>query len=200
MDHPAPLPTTSGTIKVEGMSAPATITRDNLGVPHIVAANVKDLYTAQGYVHAQDRLFQMFYFRNLGGVRCTSAFGATAENADIFLRTLGLRRAADAEIKQLDPTVLQALQAYSNGINAFLHTHKDAMPLEFNLLGVGMDDWQPVDTLAFGKVMAYDLSGNWDEELLTADLRAKIGPDKASELLPWLSGQRACYSAGSKFR
>lgn len=176
------LPTTSGSVKLEGMSAPATVTRDSYGVPHIVAANVEDLYEAQGYVHAQDRLFQMFYFRRLGAGRLAEAFGPAAQNADVFLRTLGMRRAAEADFQTISPDVKKALEAYSRGVNAFLHSHKDAMPLEFNLIGMGMDDWSPVDTIAFGKVMSYDLSGNWDQELITADLRAKIGNDRAAEL------------------
>jgi len=166
------------------MSAPATITRDNYGVPHIEAANVTDLYTAEGYVHAQDRLFQMFYFRQLGAGKLAEAFGPAAEKADMFLRTLGLRRAAEADAAALPPDVLKALQAYSNGINEFLHTHKDSMPLEFNLIGASMEDWTPVDTVQFGKVMAYDLSGNWDQELVAADLQSKIGPQRTAQLFP----------------
>lgn len=178
------LPTISGSVKIAGMSAPATVTRDVYGVPHIEAANIQDLYTAQGYVHAQDRLFQMFYFRQLGAGKLSEAFGQTAAKADVFLRTLGMRRAAEAEWQGTDPEVKKALQAYANGVNAFIHAHRDALPLEFNLAGLHMDDWQPVDTLAFGKVMAYDLSGNWDLELIAADLQSKLGPQKTAQLFP----------------
>lgn len=176
------MPTINGTVKVEGMSAPASVTRDNYGVPHIVASTVEDLYAAQGYVNAQDRLFQMYYYRQLSAGRLAEAFGPAAKTADIFLRTLGMRRAAEADLAATNPEVRKGLEAYTRGVNAFLHTHRDTMPLEFNIAGLTMDDWQPVDTLAFGKVMSYDLSTNWDQEFINADLRAKLGPERAALL------------------
>lgn len=178
------LPTTSGTIKLPGLSAPVTVTRDVYGVPHIVAANMQDAFEAEGYVHAQDRLFQMFYFRALGEGRLAEAFGSAALQPDIFLRTIGIRRAAEADMKLLTPQTLGYLQAYSRGVNEFLRTHADSMPLEFTILGLKMEDWQPVDTIAFGKVMAWDLSTNWDTELVRADLENKLGPQRAQELFP----------------
>src|SRR5437016_2373399 len=123
---------------------PVAVTRDKYGVPHIVAANIPDLYAAQGYVHAQDRLFQMFYFRQLGEGKLAEVFGPPAAYPDIFLRTIGLRRAAEAEWKQTPPDVQTALQAYSRGINAFLHSHSDSLPAEFTLLSAKVADRQPV--------------------------------------------------------
>jgi penicillin G amidase len=178
------MPTINGTATLPGLSAPVTVTRDKYGVPHIVAANRQDLYAAQGYVHAQDRLFQMFYYRLVGTARLAETFGPAARNPDIFLRTLGMRRAAEAEYAQMAPEVRTALEAYARGVNAFLHSHTDSMPLEFNLLGAKMDDWQPVDSVTFGKVMAWDLSANWDVELIGADLVAALGPQRAAQLLP----------------
>ncbi len=178
------LPTTDGAARLEGLSTSATVTRDKYGVPHIMAANVEDLYAAQGYVHAQDRLFQMFYYRQLGEGKLAEVFGPPAAYPDIFLRTIGLRRAAEAEWKQMSPEVQKAVQAYSRGVNAFLHTHSDSLPLEFTLLGAKVADWQPVDTIAFGKVMAWDLSGNWDQELAMSDLQARLGPERAAQLFP----------------
>jgi penicillin amidase len=178
------MPTVNGSASLPGLSAPVTVTRDTYGVPHIVGATVADVYAAQGYVHAQDRLFQMFYYRQLGAGKLAEAFGPTAVDADKFLRTIGMRRAAEAEWQQTTPEVRTALEAYAKGVNAFLHTHSDSLPIEFNLLGTKVDDWQPVDSLSFAKVMAWDLSGNWDQELLNADLRAKLGPERAAQLLP----------------
>ncbi len=178
------LPTTSGTINLPGLSAPVTVTRDVYGVPHITAANVKDLYTAQGYVHAQDHLFQMFYYRQLGEGRLGEAFGPSAAQADIFLRTVGMRRAAETETKALSPKARSYLEAYAKGVNAFIHTHQDSLPLEFTLAGLKMEDWQPVDSIAFAKVMAWNLSRNWDTELINADVRAKLGPDRTAQLFP----------------
>ncbi|HYP41134.1 MAG TPA: penicillin acylase family protein, partial [Chloroflexia bacterium] len=178
------LPTINGTVKMAGLSAPATITRDVYGVPHIVAANVEDMYAAQGYVHAQDRLFQMFLFRAVGQARLSEYFGEAAVEADRFYRTVGFRRAGEAELSALAPEVRKALDAYARGVNEFIHTHSDSLPLEFSLLGIGMEDWTPADTLTFGKVQSWDLSQDWDSELLVADLRDRLGSEKAAQFLP----------------
>lgn len=178
------LPTTSGTLKLPGLSAPATVTRDIYGVPHIVAANINDLYEAEGYVHAQDRLFQMFFFRAVGEGRLAEYFGPSQVDTDRFLRTVGFRRAAEAEWAQTAPQVRSALEAYSRGVNEFIRTHSDSLPLEFGFLGAKVEEWQPVDTLTFGKVQAWDLTQTWSNDLLTADLLSNLGPDITAELLP----------------
>jgi len=178
------LPTISGTVKFAGLSAPATITRDTYGVPHIVAANVEDLYAAQGYVHAQDRLFQMLQLRTAGQGRLAEVLSPAFVDTDRFLRTVGFHRAARAEWEQTTPEVRKALEAYARGINEFLRTHGDALPLEFNILGIGMEEWQPIDSLVFGKLQAWELSDSWDNDILAADLRKKIGPERAAVLLP----------------
>jgi penicillin amidase len=175
---------TTGSARLEGLSANATVTRDTYGVTHIEAANIHDLYAAEGYVHAQDRLFQMFYFRALGEGRFAEAFGQSAVSADIFLRTIGLRRAAEEDLKVLSPDVRQALEAYSSGVNAFVHSHSDRLPLEFQIAGLKFEDWQPLDTLAFGKVMAWDLGNNWDGEIMMNDLVKKVGAERAAQLMP----------------
>lgn len=178
------LPSLSGTVSVPGLSAPVTVTRDAQGVPHIVAANVEDLFAAQGYVHAQDRLFQMFYFKRLGAGRLAEAFGPAAAKPDIFLRTVGMRRAAESELALLSPEVRKGLEAYARGVNAFVNARRDNLPVEFGILGITMDEWGPVDTLAFGKVMAWDLGNNWESELTVADLQATLGPTRTAQLYP----------------
>lgn len=179
------LPTINGTVTFRGLSAPVTVTRDAFGVPHIVAANEKDLYAAQGYVHAQDRLFQMFLFRAVAQGRVAELLSGSpaAADADKFFRTVGFHRAAVEELKVLPANVRAVLDAYSSGVNEFLHTHRDALPLEFTLLGAGVEDWQPVDTLAFGKLQAWDLSQDWAHELVVADLQDKLGAEQAAKLV-----------------
>lgn len=178
------LPTTSGTVRFAGLSAPATVTRDTYGVPHIVAANVKDLYAVEGYVHAQDRLFQMFLFRTVAQGRLAELLSPGAVDADKFFRTVGFHRAGEAELAQTSPEVRDDLQAYANGVNEFIHTHRDTLPLEFGLLGTGMEDWTPVDTLAFGKLESWDLTQDWSNELLASDLQKAVGAERTSQLLP----------------
>ena len=111
------LPTINGTVQLKGLSAPVTVTRDNYGVPHIVAANITDLYAAEGYVHAQDRLAQMFFFRAAGEGRQAELAGEGASDADRFIRTIGFRRAAEAELAQMAPEVRAGLEAYARGVN-----------------------------------------------------------------------------------
>ena len=126
----------------------------------------------------------MYYYRQLGAGRLGEAFGDAGKEADIVLRTVGMRRAAEAEWAQMPADVRKALEAYARGVNAFIHTHRDNLPLEFNLTGTTMEDWQPVDTIAFGKVMSYDLSDSWKRDLVMADVRAKLGPERAGQLFP----------------
>jgi penicillin amidase len=127
----------------------------------------------------------MSLFRAVGQGRLGEFFGGQAAvEFDRFARTVGFRRSAEAELPEQSPEVRRALDAYAAGINEFIHTHRDSLPLEFSLLGIGMDDWQPVDTITFGKVQAWDLSQDWDSELLIADLTAKVGATLTARLLP----------------
>jgi penicillin amidase len=179
-----PLPTINGSAKLPGLTANVTVTRDANGVPHIVANDLQDLYMAQGYVHAQDRLSQMFFFRTAGQGRLAELFSPSLVDSDRYLRTLGFARTAQAEYDQLRPDVQQALQWYADGVNAFVHSHSDSLPLEFTLLGIGFEDWKPVDTLTFGKMEGRDLTDTWLNELVKADIVKAVGADVAATLLP----------------
>lgn len=181
------LPTLSGTATLPGLSAPVVVARDPYGVPHITGATVEDVYMGQGYIHAQDRLFQMFLLRAAGQGRLSEAFGTVAVDADRFFRTVGFRRAAEADLaamKETAPDIVRQLEAYSRGVNEFVKAHKDGLPLEFSILGLSWEDWQPVDTFAFGKLQAWDLSETWNNELLAADMLAELGPTRTAQLLP----------------
>lgn len=187
------LPTLSGNVQFKGLSAPVTITRDEYGVPHITAANIADLYAAQGYVHAQDRLTQMFFFRAYGQGRQAELAGEDAVDLDRFLRIAGFKRAAEAELAQMAPEVRAGLEAYARGVNEFIRTHRDSMPLEFTLGGFGkMEDWQPVDSVTFSKLQAWDLSGSWGDDILASNLTAALGVTRTAQLLP-------NYPAGGPF-
>jgi penicillin amidase len=180
------LPTLNGTAQLPGLTANVTVTRDTYGVPHIEAVNLHDLYMAQGYVHAQDRLYQMFYFRTVGEGRLAELFNPDEQliSADRYLRTVGFRRAGEAEWQAISPEARSALEAYAAGVNAFVHSHADNLPIEFTFLGVGFEDWQPVDTITFGKLEARDLSETWSQELLASDILQKVGPDVTAKVMP----------------
>ena len=179
-----PLPTTNGTASLPGLSAAATVVRDKSGVPHLTAATLPDLLRAQGYVMAQDRLWQMDFYRRVAAGRLSEVLGDATVDTDRYLRTIGLHRAAAKEWAGQPAEIKTLLQAYSDGVSAFIATHGDSLPLEFTILGYKPEPWSPVDSIAFGKVMALDLSENMDIEIAMADLQAKLGPEKAAALLP----------------
>lgn len=185
-------PQTDGTLQVSGVQSPVTIIRDKHGIPHIYAANVHDLFFAQGYVHAQDRLWQMELQRRVvSGL--TSELSPTTANLeqDKFIRTLGWRRAAEADYAALDDEVKAILSAYAEGVTVFAATHGDNPPLEFPVIGAfggqGLgfkpQPWTPVDVLQWAKAMAWNLSGNWDGEQLRAAMLAKFGEEQGAAML-----------------
>jgi len=177
-------PTTQGSLNVAGLQAEVQVYRDAWGIPYIYAQNRHDLFFAQGYVHAQDRLWQMDFHRRIGQGRLSEIFGKTTLKTDRFLRTIGLARAAQADLENTDANTRAILQAYADGVNAYISTHQGKLPLEFTILGYKPEPWRPVDTLVWGKVMAWDLGGNWEEELLRARLIQKLGRDAAPALYP----------------
>lgn len=176
------LPKVSGQIRMAGLRAPIEIVRDTWGVPHIYATNDLDLFFGQGFVHAQDRLFQMEYSRRLASGRLAEIFGRRALPVDRWTRTLTLRRVAEYEASHLEDQNVSMLQAYANGVNAFLA--RGRRPIEFFLLGIRSEPWEIADTLSWVKMMAWSLSVNWEAELLRARTIARLGPEAASELEP----------------
>ena len=147
-----PLPQTSGSIQLPGLTGEVKVVRDNNGTPHISATSAADLFIAQGYVTAQDRLFQLDFFRRVGAGRLSEVLGSAAIKQDRFLRTIGLRRAAQAEMPSLGAEELQILENYSRGVNLFIDTHKDNLPIEFSLLGYVPEPWTPLELSFLGKV------------------------------------------------
>ena len=179
-----PWPTVNGTLTISGLLAPVEVIRDEWGVPHIYAENEHDLFFAQGYVHAQDRLWQMEFNRRIGSGTLSAVLGEATLDTDRFLRTIGLRRAAEQDRAQLEDETRAIMEAYAEGVNAYIETHRDRLPLEFTILGVDPAPWTPVDTLAWGKVMSFDLGSNYEFELLRARMIAELGQEAAQQLLP----------------
>jgi penicillin amidase len=173
---------TSGTLRLQGLSAPVEVIRDRWGVPHIFASNVCDLLFAQGFVHAQDRLWQMEFNRRLVSGRLSEVLGAAAAPVDRWMRLLGLRRAAEADLTLIRPEVGVEIDAYVAGINACIG--RGALPLEFTLLRYRPEPWTVVDSLSWAKMMSWSLSINWETEILRAQLIACLGPEEAATLEP----------------
>jgi len=177
-------PQLDGTLAVDCFDAPVEILRDKHGIPHIYAQNRADLFRAQGYVHAQDRRWQMEQNRRIARGTLAEVYGAAALDADRFSRTIGFWRAAEAELAALDSETRQILEWYTEGVNSYVASRPRRFGAEFNLLRVQPAPWTPADTLGYAKVTAWGLSLNWDTELTRLRLQHHSGAIPASELEP----------------
>jgi penicillin amidase len=179
------LPVLNGTIVVEGLSGPVDIIRDADAIPHIFASTRLDSLYGLGYVHAQDRLWQMEFQRRIGFGRLSEIFGPTTLPQDRVLRTIGFGRAARTAWARMPPSRKIEIDAYVAGVNAFLAAHRrSALPPEFTLLRFEPDPWDGADVVVWQKMMAWDLSANYSFELLRHDLAGKVGAAGMADLMP----------------
>lgn len=178
------LPRRQGSITLGGLSASVEVVRDVDGVPHIDAASQEDAFFALGFVHAQDRLWQMEDSRLLAAGRRSELLGERALSGDRFMRSLGLYAAAESDLQALTPKARGIVQAYSDGINAFLKRRTGARPAEFLLLGHRPAPWSAVDVLARAKLFAWEQAGDWREELLRARVSTEAGTGASRRLWP----------------
>jgi len=183
-------PQLEGEIALTGLGADVTVLRDELGIPTIVADSSDDLFFAQGYVHAQDRFWEMDFRRHVTGGRLSELFGESQLGTDRFLRTLGWHEVAAQEVAALDERELGYYEAYADGVNAYLADHTgSAASLEYAVLGLQNPDyeiepWTPVDSVAWLKAMAWDLRGNIEDETARALLAQTHTPEQIAELYP----------------
>lgn len=174
-----PFPDYRGRVEVAGITAPVEILRDGYGVPHIYAETLNDLAFGQGYAHAQDRFWQMEFWRRIGAGRLAEILGEDLIETDRYLRTMGFARVAEIEYRELPPSVREWLQSYAAGVNAYTASRPPGkLGLEFAILGLNgvrwdVEPWHPVDTLTWAKIMAQDLSNNLGTEI--ANLGAIVG-------------------------
>ncbi len=179
------LPVVDGVVSVTGLSSPVDIVRDKDAIPHIFAATKLDALFGLGYVHAQDRLWQMELQRRIGHGRLAEIFGPAAVSQDRFLRTVGFGRAAAAAWTSTPDWAKQQVEAYVAGVNAFVSTHHGSeLPPEFTLLRFEPEPWSGIDVIAWVKMMAWDLSANYSVELLRHDLVQLVGVDRMRQLTP----------------
>ncbi|HKD75390.1 MAG TPA: penicillin acylase family protein, partial [Ktedonobacterales bacterium] len=176
-------PQVNGTIQLAGPDGPITVIRDRYGVPHVQAGDIHDALFAQGYVTAQDRLWQMDFNRRIAAGRLAEIFGSQEVDADKFLRTLGLAQSAQSDVARLSPDLHAELDAYTQGVNAFIDGHRDALPLEFRILGYTPEPWQDTDSIAYGKVIALDLDNAWSAKLARMDVLNRTGSVAATAAL-----------------
>ncbi|MFD5818284.1 penicillin acylase family protein [Streptomyces sp. NPDC127038] len=186
----ASFPQTKGSIQLDGLSGPVTVQRDGNGIPQIYASSDEDLFMAQGFVQAQDRFYEMDVRRHMTSGRLSEMFGGGQVKNDEFLRTLGWDRIAKKEYDtKLSPSTKKYLQAYSEGVNAYLKgkSGKD-LSLEYAALGFTNDykptRWTPVDSVSWLKAMAWDLRGNMQEEIDRSLMTSRLGPKQIADLYP----------------
>lgn len=186
----ASFPQVTGQIKIDGLSAPVTVKRDDHGIPQLYADTAEDLFRAQGFVHAQDRFWEMDVRRHLTAGRLSEMFGESQVETDAFLRTLGWRDIAQREYEEeLSEETRTYLQAYADGVNAYLAEHSgDEISVEYAALGFVNDyspgAWDPVDSVAWLKAMAWDLRGNMQEEIDRSLLAGRLSQEQIDELYP----------------
>lgn len=185
-----PFPQVDGEIAVRMLSGSVEVVRDSYGVPQIYADEPQDLFAAQGFIHAQERFFEMDLRRHVTAGRLSELFGPSQVTTDAFIRTMGWRRVAEAELDLLSASTRRYLDAYASGVNAYLREQDpSAISLEYAVLGVqGLsyrpEDWTAVDSLAWLKAMAWDLGANRGQEIDQALTAAVVGDERAEQLWP----------------
>jgi len=188
---PKSFPQIDGEIQLAGLDGPVDVYRDSMGIPHIYATTMHDLFMAQGYVHAQDRFWQMDFWRHIGSGRLSEMFGEGQVDTDKFLRTLGWRQTAEQEYAMLSPESKAIVDDYAAGVNAYIQSHEPVeLSLEYLILtGVlnpdyEIESWTPVHSLTWGKAMAWDLGGNMSDEITRTYMLKTLTPEQVAELYP----------------
>jgi penicillin amidase len=199
-------PRTNGEAILEnaGLGGPVDVYRDANGVPHIYAESIEDLFRAQGYVHAQDRFWQMDFQRAVGHGRLAQLFGDSQIETDRFLRTLGWSRTADEEFATMPPETQELLTAYADGVNAYLEERSPLrLGLEYSVMKLTNRSyqplpWEPADSLVWAKAMAWDLRSNMDIEIARAIISKEVGADRVDDLFPVYPADRPVIVPGRR--
>ena len=183
-------PQTTGELSLPGLRAPVDVVRDDRGIPQIYADSPEDLFFAQGYVHAQDRFYEMDFRRHITSGRLSEMFGESQVDTDKFLRVAGWYRVAQEELPLLSAETRRNLDAYTKGVNAYLADHSGAaVSLEYAVLALNnpsytIEPWTPVDSIAWLKAMAWDLRGNMQQEIERSIESSIVGQARTAELFP----------------
>jgi penicillin G amidase len=186
---------TTGTITAAGLHHPVSVLRDAYGIIQISADDSHDLFLAQGYVHAQERMWQMEMSRRIGAGRLSELFGPDEVATDTYIRTLGWRQAAQRDLNAMSPDSIDILQAYSDGVNDWIKEHDGRLSTPFVVTGIKsgiggiggftLEKWTPLDTATWQKVQAWSLGGNVDSEIFRMLADQRLGsPAKTDELFP----------------
>ncbi len=177
-----PLPQLDGTAKLPGLQGEVTVERDNWGVPHIRASTLEDAVEAQGYVVAQDRLWQMDILRRASRGQLSEILGSGTLKIDKDFRSLNFGRAVERDLQIMNPESRRLLEAYARGVNRFIEQHPETLPMEFTLLKYKPQPWQASDSLVLTGYMYRTLTDTREREIQRAIVTAKVGPELAKDL------------------
>lgn len=186
----APFPQVSGSLEVRGITSEVRVLRDERGIPSIFAQSLEDLFFAQGYVHAQDRFWEMDVRRHITAGELSEMFGPSQVSTDAFIRTLGWKNVAEQELGLLSERSHRILDAYAAGVNEYLEHHSgEELSLEYAILQLqnptyAPKPWEPVDSVAWLKALAWDLRGNMSDEIYRAVMSASVGVENTEVLFP----------------
>src|SRR5271157_4210661 len=179
----ASMPQRDGTLRLAGLTAPVIVTYDRLGVPNLSAASLPDLFFAQGYITAQDRLWQMDVTRRFASGDLAVILGPEYVKYDREQRILGLRQVAQRSAARMDPQERAHFEAYATGVNAYIHQHRKTLPLEFRFLQYFPHEWTVEDSVLVGLSMTEFLNhGLYKSKLEKEKVLAKLGPELAADL------------------
>jgi penicillin amidase len=194
------LPQIAGRLELAGLTSSVEVVRDRWGVPHIYASDERDAFMAQGFVHAQDRLWQSEMNRRTANGRLSEVVGAIALDTDRAVRTFGFARLGKADWENATPELRSVLEAYAAGINAFLRSRSSRMPVEFTLLGIKPEPWSPLDSLALSRLMIWQLSHAWYGEIIRSSLIDKVGAEHGADLeIHYPAGNPVALPRGIEF-
>lgn len=175
---------TSGEVTLAGITEAVTISRDEFGVPRIDARNESDLAFGLGYAMASDRLAQMVSYSLTAQGRLSEMTGPVTRDLDVYMRTLGLRRISEGQLAASSPKLRRTLDRFAAGVNAWVFSHKDNLPLDFKMNGYQPEPWAPVNSMDVFTLLNLGLSLNLNEEIAFLDLAARVGPSRAAWLIP----------------
>ena len=187
------LPQTDGRLTIQALDALVTVRRDAAGIAHIYGDTPHDLFLAQGYVHAQERLWQMEVWRHISSGRLSELFGASTLDQDRFIRTLGWRQAAQRDLDAIGAEAREALDAYAEGVNAYIERHRGGLGLAFVVTslrsgaggpnGYDLEPWTALDSLAWQKVQAWQLGDNFGSEVFRLLADERLGDPALTDAL-----------------
>lgn len=182
------MPTYDAVVEIPGMSAEVTIAWDEYAVPHIFAGSDDDLYFAVGYVHAQERLWQMTLGQMASEGRFSEFLGHKALPYDRFFRTLGIPRVSKEIVESLPPDELRRLQRYADGVNAWVEGNREKLPMEFVLLDIQPIPWTPEHSVGAMRLLGWEMNVGWWPEMTFGYIRTRLGEPLWRELLPSYTG------------